>query len=405
MLSLPEHTTPAFQQMEMTLGTYDMRRLDADPTYAPGLRRDGNTPWWRPPVSASKAGYKMNVNLTGLSEEDRAAKCRALTREFLQWRAGKPKVTPYTWAWAIGRYLSDDLSPLNEVKDNTRNGYIEQMNGWLASQTFADTMIADTTFEVMMRWKKAMVGSERSVAYIHRRFTHLRLVARYGLAIEPKLFAPVCAVLSSGQLKVRAPKPRTVYATPDQVAAIIAAADKAGASAFALGLSFQWWLTLRAVDVRGQWLGKGKARRWADGLTWDMVDLDAKTITKMVSKTERHDSRPMEWDLSPLPDLMARLSAIPREERIGPVIKKDGKPIEVRTYRDLWSKFAKLAGVPPEVQMRDVRAGAINDAMTHGADRLLMQHAANHKDGATTERYIRARDAGANKVIQMRSMT
>jgi integrase len=124
-----------------------------------------------------------------------------------------------------------------------------------------------------------------------------------------------------------------------------------------------------------------------------------------VSKTERHDSRPMEWDLSPLPDLMARLSAIPREERIGPVIKKDGKPIEVRLYRDLWSKFAKLAGVPPEVQMRDVRAGAINDAMTHGADRLLMQHAANHKDGATTERYIRARDAGANKVIQMRSGT
>jgi integrase len=392
--------------MEMTLVSFNVRRLDADPTYSPGLRWDGPTPWWRPTAADIKAGYKIKAfNLTGLPEEDRSAKCRALTRELLQWRTGQVKVLPFTWAWAIKRYLSDDLSPMNEVKENTRAGYIEQMNGWLASKTFADTMIADTTFEVMMRWKKAMVASERSVAYIHRRFAHLRLVARYGMAIAPKLFTPVCAVLSSGQLKVRTPKPRTVYATPDQVAAIIAAADKAGASAFALGLSLQWWLTLRAVDVRGQWLGKGKARRWADGLTWDMVDLDAKTITKMVSKTERHDSRPMEWDLSPLPDLMARLSAIPREERIGPVIKKDGKPIEVRLYRDLWQKFAKVAGVPPEVQMRDVRAGAINDAMAHGADRLQMQHAANHKDGATTERYIRARDTGANKVIQMRTGT
>jgi hypothetical protein len=383
---------------------YDLRRLDGDPTYAPGLRWDGPTPWWRPTQPDIKAGYKIKaVNLTGLSDDDRAAKCRALVRELLQWRAGAPKVQPFTWAWAIARYLSDDLSPLNEVKDNTRAGYIEQLNGWLASQTFSDTMIADTTFEVMMRWKKAMVASGRSVAYIHRRFTHLRLVARYGLAIKPALFTPICAILSSGSMKVRSPKPRTIYATPDQVAAIIAAADKAGASGFALGLSLQWWLTLRAVDVRGQWLGKGKARRWADGLTWDMVDLDTRTITKMVSKTERHDSRPMEWDLSPLPDLMMRLSAIPREERIGPVIKKDGKPFEVRHYRDLWAKFAKAAGVPAEVQMRDVRAGAINDAMAHGADRLLMQHAANHKDGATTERYIRARDAGANKVIQMRS--
>lgn len=381
---------------------YDLRRLDADQTYAPGLARDGETFWWRATRADIKAGYKIKTKrLAGETALDRAAECRSLTRELLQWRTGAPKVQPFTWAWAIARYKSDEMSSINDVKSNTRAGYIEQLGGWLKSKTFADTLIADTTFEVMKRWKKAMEASGRSDAHIHRRFTHLRLVANYGLAIKPGLFRDVCSILASGALKIRSPKPRTVAPTAGQILSVIAEADKAGASAVALGLSLQWWLTLRAVDVRGQWLGD----RWADGLTWDMVDLEARTIRKMASKTERHDARPMEWDLSPLPDLLARLSAIPREERIGPVIKIHGKPFKVRAYRDQWAKFAKAAGLPADVQMRDTRAGAINDAMAHGADRLQMQHAANHKDGATTERYIRARDAGANKVIQMRSGT
>jgi len=51
------------------------------------------------------------------------------------------------------------------------------------------------------------------------------------------------------------------------------------------------------------------------------------------------------------------------------------------------------------------RAGAINDGMLHGADGLQLQHAANHKNFTTTERYIRAREKNANKVIQLRAGT
>jgi hypothetical protein len=187
------------------------------------------------------------------------------------------------------------------------------------------------------------------------------------------------------------------------MAGIIAAADAAGDAAVALGLSLQWWLTLRAVDVRGQWLPERKGARWADGLTWDMIDLKAGKITKAASKTERHDGTVITWDLAPIPAVLDRLRAIPEGERIGPVIKENGKPFRKEVYTNRFRKYARAAGVPDEVQMRDTRAGAINDAMMHGANKLQMQHAAGHLNSDTTERYIRVREQNAQNVIQMRA--
>lgn len=382
---------------------YDTHRLKLDPTYAPGRVFDHGNPYWRVPKADKKAGYAITSYRLNGTEEEQAAKCRELTRELLKWRRGKPKVLPETWGWIIARYKTDDLSPIRDVKANSRKSYIEILDGWLASRTFAEMQVQDTTFEVMKRWKMAMESNGRSTSFIQRRFVHLRMVANYGLAVKPALFRDVCSILGSGALKIRSPKPRTVAPSSSQILSIIAEADKAGDAMFALGLSLQWWLTLRAVDVRGQWLDHEGGRRWGDGLTWDMIDLEAQEIRKMVSKTERHDSRPMVWDLAPLPDLVARIAAIPVDERVGAVIKSNGKPFEVRHYRDLWARYREAAGVPKEVQLMDTRAGAINDALRLGADRLAMQHAANHKDGATTERYIRDRDMGANNVILLRS--
>lgn len=385
--------------MEMTLASYDLRRLDGDPTYAPGRVYDHGNPFWRPPGRDIKAGYAVkSVRLSG-PEEDQAAKCRELTRELLHWRDGAPKVTPFTWAWAVARYRSDELSKYHDLKPNTRKSYDEHFDGWLKSTTVAETLVSETTFETLMRWKRAMEKNGRSVSFIKKRFTHLSIVANYGLALKPSAFRDVCAILSSGALNLRNPRPRQVFPTPEQIAAVIEAADKAGASAYALGISLQWWLTLRAVDVRGQWFKE----RWADGLTWDMVDLDKMIIRKMVSKTERHDDRPMVWDLSPIPELVERLQRIPKDERVGAVVKVDGVPFKVRHYSALWRKFARKAGVPDEVWMMDTRSGAINEALSLGADRIALQHAANHKDGATTERYIRAREVGANNVIRLRA--
>lgn len=383
---------------------FDESRLDGDPTYAPGRCAVGPAFYWRPPKTDVREGYKIKAFRLSGSDDDQAAKCRELTRELLRWRNRKIGHDKGTWGWIITKFKSDEISPIHDVKANTRASYMEEVGYWQA--TIADAKVAATDFATLRRWKKAMEDKGRSPAFIKRKFTHLRIVASYGLAVDPPMFRDVCSVLESGALKLRAPKPRTTAPTSDQIMAIISAADAAGNTAFALGLSLQWWLTLRAVDVRGQWLDTGRERRWADGLTWDMIDLHAGTITKMISKTERHDDFEMVWELAPLPDLWARLSVIPKDQRVGPVLKKDnGNPFEVRQYRDLFRRFAAKAGVPPQVLLMDTRAGAINDALRSGAGKLDLQHAANHKSFDTTERYIRSRDEGANKVIALRAGT
>lgn len=346
--------------------------------------------------------YKVrNVKLNGNPDEI-AAKCRELTRELLLWWDGTPKVQLGTWAWAIARYKGDDFSPFHDVKDNTRAGYRYCIDKW--GEAIGKLEVQATDFETLMIIKRGMEKKSRSDAYVKRMFAHLRIVANYGLAIEPELFRNICDVMRSGALKTRNPRPRDVAPTASQIRAIIAAADAANDVSFALGLSLQWWLTLRAVDVRGQWLGTGKTRRWADGLTWDGVDLTAGTIRKMISKTERHEEREMVWNLGPVPDLLLRLNAIPEAQRVGPVIKKaDGQPYEVRHYRDLFRRYAIAAGVPEEVKLMDTRAGAITEAASLGANQIELQHAANHRDFKTTDRYIRSREAGANSVIGLRA--
>ncbi|WP_435171410.1 hypothetical protein [Falsirhodobacter sp. 1013] len=247
-----------------------------------------------------------------------------------------------------------------------------------------------------------MADNGRSVAYIKRMFTMLRIVTSYGVVIKYKHAREVQGIL--GEMRIKAPKARSASLTADQIAAVVAQADEAGQPAFALGILMQWWWTLRAVDVRGQWLGVGDSRRWADGLTWDMVAKDLSVIRKTPSKTE--DSLVEVLEFPVVPEIRARWAAIPQDQRVGPVITMaDGQPFQKRYWAALWRKFANAAGVPHEVQMRDARAGAINHARDLGATPMELQHQANHADFKTTERYVRERSNTIRKVVALRSGT
>lgn len=298
------------------------------------------------------------------------------------------------WATLIDRYRTDDLSPYRDVKPNTRADYDFALDRWKAE--VGKTTITSTDHLTLRRWQRDMEDAGRSLHYIRAMFTKLRIVTGYGVMLKAPGARDVRDILS--EMRFRASKPRTVSPTPDQVHAVIAAADKAGHSAFALGVSLQWWLTLRAVDVRGQWFGT----RWADGLTWDMID--GPLIRKAPSKTEKSAPEVMVWDLSPLPQIMARLNAIPKEQRVGPVIKsRTGKPYRRRQWADLWRRFATDAGVPADVWLMDVRAGAINDADRLGATPVQIRNAAGHSDISMTNRYLRERQIDANNVVALRA--
>lgn len=385
----------------------------SDPAYAPGLKSVNGHFYWRPPSRYLAAGYTTkNVRLHG-DDLDRAARCRELTREMMRWYDnGKPKLAPGTWHALFAKYRADDVSPLHDVKGNTRKTYLVDLAYW--EGVLGETMIATMTFVEAKTLLRKMQDRGRSTHFISSKWNALRRFNNYGVALRWKECDEVQKILS--QLRVPSPKARNASPTKEHVLAVVAAADADGATAFATGVLFQWRLSLRAMDVRGDFIPLAPGdqpsgicsgrRRWSDGLTWDMISADLSKLTKTPSKTEKALPDAIVWDLTLTPDLQDRLAAVPVDKRIGPVIiQKHGMPFDRFTYGDAWRRYAKKAGVPSDIQLRDVRAGAANDAERNGATPLDIKKQLNHASLDTTERYLRETSRGVNNVLRLRAGT
>ncbi|MGA0617544.1 recombinase [Paracoccus sp. KR1-242] len=393
----------------------------SDPLYAPCTRQAKGLVYWQPPRKYRTAGYKVgNMRLPGRigdgNDAERAQLARTYTIEMIRWsQAGDVSpISPGTWGWLMARYRSDDVSPFRDLKANTRDDYLFTLKRW--EETISDVEIIETNLVELKTWQRSMQKNGRSVAYIKRMFTILRIVAGYGVALKAPGAKDVKDIL--GELRLKSPKARKISPTTDQIAAIILKADEAGDNAFALGLLMQWWLTLRAVDVRGQFLrmtadeaAKAKEEggivrgwfRWADGLTWSMVDREVKTLTKTPSKTEDSAPDTLVFDLCQVPEIRSRLLATPVEKRVGPIIvDRNGIPFDRFAWSDKFRAYRTAAEVPSDVWMMDTRAGAINDAKRAGATPILLQHAANHASLETTNRYIREQNDSIAQVIDLR---
>ena len=383
-----------------------------DPDYAPGLVRSKDKCYWRASKPALKAGYAASpIRLPGEhgdgQDRKRAALCREYTRDMVRWMEGETDANDGKWRWVIARYLGDDTSPFRSVKSNTQANYREWLSKWQAG--IGNAPVAACNHAELVRWQNAMKANGRSPSYIKRMFTMLRIVVNYGVMIENAECTRVSAILS--KMRIKAPQPRKSAPTRAQIEGIVERADAAGQNAFATGLLIQWWFALRAVDVRGQWLPLREGepvtgiirnrRRWADGLTWDMIDRDVTQIVKTPSKTEAHDPEPMVLDLTDLPEIRERLIALGR--RAGPVfVNRKGEPFESRTWAHLFRRFARQAGVPDDIWMMDTRAGAITEAKAKGASPYDLRDAAGHRQLSTTDRYARDRSAGSAKVLKLR---
>ncbi|WP_339113284.1 recombinase [Thioclava sp. GXIMD2076] len=391
----------------------------SDPLYAPCTVKSKGRVYWRATKTAQGMGYVVGpVALPGLAgdnrDEERATLARELTRDMVRWMEtaeNETRLEPGTFHHLIARYLSDEISPIRDVKQNTREQYRHYGNYWRGA--IGDMLVMDADYAAIRRWEKAMKENGRSIHFIATSFRLLRIFVNYGVQIEFEGAAKLSLILSKTRFK--SPKPRTIAPTAEQIAAVIEKADELGYRAFATGYMMQWWFALRAVDVRGQYLRPTDdertgimrgGRRWQDGLTWDMIDADLTQIRKTPSKTERSDSDAMVFDLTAVPELRARLDETPVNDRTGPVfVDKNGMPYDRHHWARMFRLAARAAGLPKELKMMDARAGAINDAKRHGATPIQLQHQANHTNMRTTDRYIREKNVSVAEVVKLRRST
>lgn len=388
--------------------------MSDSPLYAPGLSWKNSYATWKAPARYVKAGYMpKSIKLPAGHKDDahaldRAQKCREYTREMLKWWSNQDSIQEGTWHWLFSKYRSDQFSPIHKVKQNTRDNYLWCISRWDSS--IGKAKLQDANYEFIIGLQVDMEKNGRSAAYIKRLFTMLRTVVSYGAMIEDPQAARISGILSL--MRIKNPTPRTVAPTREQIEAIIKAADDAGDKMFALGLSIQWWFSLRAVDVRGQWLKSDEVsgitrsgKRWQDGMTWNMINREVTEIRKVISKTSFSNVQERVFDLTSVPELRERLLSIPPERRTGPLIvtARYGLPYDLHGWSRAFRRYARAAGVPDEVQAMDTRAGAITDAKLLGADQYALRDAAGHSNISTTDRYARSNDENANKVVRLRA--
>ncbi|WP_428515123.1 recombinase [Roseovarius sp.] len=395
----------------------------SDPLYAPclswsGRDRQERQARWKCPKKYLDAGYHVRAVKVGEPghpddehQHERALRCRQLTQELVRWwdNLDQPKIQIGTWQYLIARYRSDQFSPIHEVKANTKHGYLQQLAK--LETAIGHMPIQDLTYEQIKRTQKAMEEKGRSASYIHRFFNTLRRVARYGKALQIREAAAVAQTL--GEMRFQVGAGRQVAPTREQIYQIVAAADAAGLPDFAVGILMQFEFTLRAVDVRGQWLEADErdggiirnGRRWQDGLTWDMFDPDLKGFSKVISKTVKSLPDPYWFDLTPLPEIQSRLRLLRPEKPVGPVIvsmRVGGLPYTSSGWTQAWARMRKVAGLPKNIWMMDVRAAAVTEAKSLGVDPYALRDAAQHASVSTTNRYSRNRSDGANQIVQLR---
>ncbi len=141
-------------------------------------------------------------------------------------------------------------------------------------------------------------------------------------------------------MELKGIRSRTQVWTREQVAAVVSVAKNAGRPSLGLATLLTYWFGHRQSDVLG--------------LTW--TALEAKVIN--TSKT----GVVLPVDASVYPILAAELHATQRTSTHVIVNESTSRPYNQHTFRHDWRDMAERAGIPWDLQFRDLRATALDGA-------------------------------------------
>jgi hypothetical protein len=409
-LEIIRHGTADRKDRQMARAIHKSVWDDSDPFYAPFMKQIRGAWYWVPSRRYVEAGYAhKTVRLDDPTPEGnlaRAAQCRRLTRDLLTWWAtiNGSAYEIGTWGWLAHRYLTDDHSAVHDVRAGTRDTY----RRWIetVTQRAGDQAIDTTSYAVMACWTRSMRAESKSADYIKRWWTHFGLIVSHGIRCEVDGCMKVKAVRS--EMRIKAPAPKSVTATREQVRAIVAEADTRGMRLLSLAVLMRFELLLRGVDIYGEWAPaegrKGGVQHngmiWDGGLTWDMIAPDLSSITKVVSKTRDRLPEAYTWSLAPLPEIRARLGHI--QNRVGPVfVCDDGLPPRNNILAKQFATVRAAVGLSSSLKMMDLRSSGITEAKGLVSP-FHLRDASQHTQISTTDRYVRGRSDAANAVVEMR---
>ncbi len=162
--------------------------------------------------------------------------------------------------------------------------------------------------------------------------------------------------------------------TADQVRTVKAKAADLGRPSIGLAVSLAYWLGHRQGDVLA--------------LTWTALDSGARKTNKMKTRAVLVPSA--------YPELAEEIGAERKRQAASEtpsthvvVCEMTGRPWQLDTFRHEFRRIANLAGIPADLQFRDLRATAATELADAGADVIDMSTHTQHRTVQMARRYAR----------------
>ncbi|MFB0491238.1 integrase [Methylobacterium sp. OAE515] len=373
--------------------------MDKPKIKAPGLkfrpRSGGWAAYWIPSPEAVSRGYPSGtVPLTRYlaTPELLADQCQRLQNDMLAWLDGLRR-DPLAFDGTIGSvlriYQSHEESPFHGLKPASRRPYLHYLRRLEAE--IGDVRVDAATGLHVKRWHAGWSEAGAKPAAGQTRVAVLKSALTFCIVAGHRS----CRTLRDDirELRLPVPRPRSMYATVDQVRNAIAAAHAMGRPSLALCYAVQFETALRQWDAAGQWYPLADPticpvvygqHKWA-GLEWRHIGEDL-VLRYTPSKTRASSGAEVVIDLRLCPMVLEEMARIPDEARSGPLIVNEATklPFTDQQFLSAWKRVREAAGLPPELWSRDLRASAITEGRGAGAFTDDAAKVAGHTKSRTT---------------------
>ncbi len=331
--------------------------------------------YWDPPDRLRKS-HNLKTKAAGTDQAAAWAYIRTLNRDHLGMGPGQPVVGSV--AWVLEAFLESERC--KGLAASTQKDY-----RWLARGILRPFPIGSRTLGELPAL--AVKARHADGLYAELKKSKGNATANYACRFARRVWKwaarreMVDPANPWASMELAGIKPRTALWTPEQVDQVVAKADELGRPSLGLATLIGYWFGHRQGDVLA--------------LTWSA--LEAEEVD--TSKTKR--TLPVNADVYPVlaqalaearaNAKQAALTAVP--QRVPPahvlIHERTGLPYSPHTFRHDWRDVATAAGLPPDIQFRDLRATTMTELSDSGADVISMSTHSGHKTPQMARRYAR----------------
>lgn len=361
-------------------------------------RRSGELhAYWYAPPRAAAAGYRprqvrLHVDLKSMqSIQDCFTRCNTLWNEMLDWmNGGKSDRRPVyvgTVESLVHCYQTDPESTFHDKRHNTQRGY----ETWCTAlvNVAGKRRISALVGQDLRTWHKEVSKPKTPLGPPRERLAKaiiqmFRIVLQYGCEVGLTDCLKLAEQIKDMEFrkenveqKIGKPKPKKkVPMTYEHAEAIVSygiSTGKVRDRSAALAVAAQFEFTISQIDAIGNWIParhveitEGMISRagkvWLPGLRYE--DFESGILDFARSKT----NHAAQFDVTEYPLFQLALSAVPEDERKGPVVvDDDGFPPTYRVFYDMYQRVREAADVPKEVWNARARHGGGTEARASGA--------------------------------------